>query len=175
MVTRSDAEKHSFPEPNPFADADEDVASVGYRYRKWDIGDGIKVVARTEHDAVYKDKGTAAPPANLEDTGLIRCAFTEGKTRFMNIKALNNWKFDPAMDWRQKLDTQRGAVLATELKNNAYVSEVETGFTVLSTNTVIATGINWPNGPSAPCSRAQVSCDLVMLRELPPWTTSITL
>jgi translation initiation factor 3 subunit D len=39
----------------------------------------------------------------------------------MNIKALNSWRVDPAMDWRQKLDSQRGAVLATELKNNAYV------------------------------------------------------
>ena len=60
------------------------------------------MIARTEHDAVYKDK--------------------EDRLRFMNIKALCNWRTDPAMDWRQKLDTQRGAVLATELKNNAYVS-----------------------------------------------------
>eukprot|EP00038_Savillea_parva_P028741 m.66767 g.66767 ORF g.66767 m.66767 type:complete len:569 (+) comp8385_c0_seq2:58-1764(+) len=100
MVTKHGAEQHTFPEPNPFAEKGENVASVGYRYRKWDLGDGIKVIARTEHDAVYKDK--------------------EGKTRFMNIKALNNWKTDPTMDWRQKLDSQRGAVLATELKNNAY-------------------------------------------------------
>lgn len=38
----------------------------------------------------------------------------------LSIKALN--EFDTkvtGVDWRQKLDTQRGAVLATELKNNA--------------------------------------------------------
>ena len=46
----------SFPEENPFAeDEDEEMASVGYRYRKWDLGDGVVLVARTEHDAVYKD------------------------------------------------------------------------------------------------------------------------
>ena len=39
----------------------------------------------------------------------------------MNIKALNEWdsRFAGNVDWRQKLDTQRGAVLANELKHNA--------------------------------------------------------
>ncbi|KAL0407378.1 UNVERIFIED_CONTAM: Eukaryotic translation initiation factor 3 subunit D [Sesamum latifolium] len=39
---------------------------------------------------------------------------------FLTLNALN--EFDPkysGVDWRQKLETQRGAVLATELKNNA--------------------------------------------------------
>ena len=37
------------------------------------------------------------------------------------FQALNEWdsKFSGGVDWRQKLDTQRGAVLANELKNNA--------------------------------------------------------
>lgn len=38
---------------------------------------------------------------------------------FLTLNALN--EFDPkysGVDWRQKLETQRGAVLATELKNN---------------------------------------------------------
>jgi len=91
---------YKFPSANPFTDEEEgEDASVGYRYRQWNIGTGIKLVARTEHDAVYKDK--------------------EGRTGFMNIKTMNEWKPDPKMDWRNKLDTQRGAVLATELKNNA--------------------------------------------------------
>lgn len=36
-------------------------------------------------------------------------------------QALNEWdsKHSGGVDWRQKLDTQRGAVLANELKNNA--------------------------------------------------------
>lgn len=37
------------------------------------------------------------------------------------LQALNEWdsKYSGGVDWRQKLDTQRGAVLANELKNNA--------------------------------------------------------
>ena len=39
----------------------------------------------------------------------------------MNIKALNEWdsKYSGNIDWRQKLDVQRGAVLANELKHNS--------------------------------------------------------
>lgn len=95
----------SFKEQHPFAEEGEAQASVGYRYRKWEVSaaslnsPGITLVARTEHDAAFKTK--------------------EGRTGFMNIKALNEYKRDAKMSWRQKLDTQRGAVLATELKNNA--------------------------------------------------------
>jgi len=89
--------------PNPFSDAaaGESVASVGYRYRKFDLGDGINLVVRCEHDAVI------ITPKNDEK-------------QFLNIKTLN--EFDPRVskiDWRQKLDSQIGSVLATELKNNS--------------------------------------------------------
>jgi translation initiation factor 3 subunit D len=91
----------TFDNANPFADgASESVASVGYRYRKYDLGDGINLVVRCEHDAVL-----AAP---------------NGENQFLNIKTLN--EFDPRVskiDWRQKLDSQIGSVLATELKNNS--------------------------------------------------------
>ena len=41
-------DKHKFEEENPFIDEDEEgeIASVGYRYRKWDLGNDIKLVAR---------------------------------------------------------------------------------------------------------------------------------
>jgi len=91
--------KFAFKDPSPFDDGEEPQASVGYRYRKWKLGNDITLVARTEHDGCIKDK--------------------QGRTGFMNVKVLNEWKQDPSMDWRQKLDSQRGAVLATELKNNA--------------------------------------------------------
>eukprot|EP01043_Picozoa_sp_COSAG02_P070940 COSAG02_NODE_12766_length_1498_cov_1.195854_1_plen_111_part_10 len=58
---------------------------------------------------------------------LVRCSLDgavtpkrEGDTQFMTCMALN--EFDPkvtGVDWRRKLDTQRGAVLANELKNNS--------------------------------------------------------
>lgn len=34
--------------------------------------------------------------------------------------ALLHHQYCNGVDWRQKLDSQRGAVLATELKNNSY-------------------------------------------------------
>jgi translation initiation factor 3 subunit D len=39
----------------------------------------------------------------------------------MTAYALNEWdsKLAGAVEWRQKIDSQRGAVLATELKNNS--------------------------------------------------------
>lgn len=95
--------RYKFPEPNPFASEEEEgeIASVGYRYRKWDLGDGIVLVARCEHDGVLK--------------------MPNGDVLFLTIKALNEWdpKLSGGVDWRQKLDTQRGGVLAHELRNNA--------------------------------------------------------
>jgi len=84
--------------PNPFASQDSTIplGSVGYRYRKWQLGDHA-LVARTEVDGVIDDKGT--------DT-------------FILVKALNEYD-TKAVDWRKKIDSQRGAVLATELKNNS--------------------------------------------------------
>ncbi|RWR98388.1 eukaryotic translation initiation factor 3 subunit-like protein, partial [Dinothrombium tinctorium] len=96
-------EKFNFENKNPFVQDDEEVevASVAYKYRKFDLGDGVVLVVRYEHDAV-----TVGP---------------NGETQFMNIKALNEWdpRYSGGIDWRQKLDVQRGAVLANELKNNS--------------------------------------------------------
>ncbi|XP_042864625.1 eukaryotic translation initiation factor 3 subunit D-like isoform X1 [Penaeus japonicus] len=102
QVLRNDGNRYKFEHENPFLDEDEEdeVAPVGYRYRKWNLGNDISLVARTEHDA-FQGGGN--------------------DSQFINIKALNEWdsKYSGGVDWRQKLDTQRGAVLANELKNNA--------------------------------------------------------
>jgi Eukaryotic translation initiation factor 3 subunit 7 (eIF-3) len=44
-----------------------------------------------------------------------------GEKQYMTAYALNEWdsKLAGANEWRQKIDSQRGAVLATELKNNS--------------------------------------------------------
>lgn len=103
QVLKAGEDKHKFEEDNPFAVDEEEgeVASVGYRYRMWDLGNDVKLIARCEHDAI-----TFGPNNEMQ---------------YMNIKALNEWdsKFSGGIDWRQKLDVQRGAVLANELKNNA--------------------------------------------------------
>lgn len=93
-----------FEHPNPFVDEEDDpesIASVAYRYRRYDLGNDIALVVRTEHDAAFVG-GEDRPP------------------QMLTIRALNEW--DPKhvnnVDWRQRLDTQRAAVLAAELRNN---------------------------------------------------------
>ena len=90
---------HDFENPNPFASDEEEVASVAYRYRKWKLDDNIELVARCEIDSVRVKKKN---------------------TEYLSLRALNEYDSKvTGVDWRQKLDSQRGAVLATELKNNS--------------------------------------------------------
>jgi translation initiation factor 3 subunit D len=100
--------------PNPFAVEEteqEQLASAGYFYKRFDLSvnedEELMLVLRTEVDAYN--------PGNnpVKGEGLI------------TIKALN--EFDAkapgaggAPDWRTKLDSQRGAVVATEMKNNSF-------------------------------------------------------
>ena len=102
-----DNRKH-FGRKNPFVDdsdsdeeEEEEPASIAYRYRKWVVDDEITLVARCELHGIRRQKGK--------------------KDRLMTTYALN--EYDPSIaggsDWRRKLDKQRGAVFATELKNNA--------------------------------------------------------
>ncbi|XP_078431066.1 eukaryotic translation initiation factor 3 subunit D-like [Wolffia australiana] len=92
------AARVEFDEPSPFPD--DAAAAVAYRYRRWKLADDLCLVARCEVHAAAESKGQRS---------------------FVTLNALN--EFDPKLaggvDWRQKLETQRGAVLANELKNNA--------------------------------------------------------
>jgi len=103
QVLKSDGDRYKFDMENPFVDAEEEgeVASVAYRYRRFDLGNNLVLVCRCELDAVQQGSGS--------------------EIQFVNLKALNEWdsRHSGGVDWRQKLDTQRGAVLANELKNNA--------------------------------------------------------
>jgi translation initiation factor 3 subunit D len=97
-------QRFAFENPNPFLEEsmkDVEEPSVAYKYRKFNLGDGIQIVIRTEIDAV-----TFGP---------------KNDHQFMTIKGLNEWdpKISGGINWRQKLDSQRGAVLANELKNNS--------------------------------------------------------
>ncbi|KAF8066359.1 EIF3D [Scenedesmus sp. PABB004] len=93
-----DGNKFSLGNPNPFAGQGEELASVGYKYRRWSLNPeaGVDIVVRCEVDAVINNKG--------ED-------------QLLAIKALNEFDLR-ATDWRKKLESQRGAVLAFETKNN---------------------------------------------------------
>ena len=109
----ADDNKMEMNHPNPFYNASEEtepLASKAYKYRKFDLAlerdeEPLNLIVRAEVDAAMKN------PVNGEDQQLI-------------VKALN--EFDSkaqgsgnALDWRTKLASQRGAVIATEMKNNS--------------------------------------------------------
>lgn len=113
VVNESDSAKREMANPHPFYDASQETdppASKAYNYRKFDLSadpeaDPVHIVIRTELDALTKNNISG------EDQNVV-------------IKALN--EFDNkaagsggALDWRTKLATQRGAVVATEMKNNS--------------------------------------------------------
>jgi translation initiation factor 3 subunit D len=111
IQTVQENEKFDFPQPNPFYNPEEDSEPLGskaYKYRRFDLSlneeEPMHLIVRTELDAVVK-QGTSAE-------------------QFVTIKALN--EFDStaqgaggALNWRQKLGSQLGAVVATEMKNNS--------------------------------------------------------
>lgn len=95
--------QHKFKEQNPFLDSlgdGEEAASVAYRYRKWNLGDGINLVSRCTLNGYTQHKG---------------------ERLYLQLKALNEFdsKQSGNIDWRQKLEQQTGAVLANEMKNNS--------------------------------------------------------
>ncbi|CAK9190419.1 unnamed protein product [Sphagnum jensenii] len=99
QVLQKEGKKYEFKEPNPFASETEEVAPVAYRYRKWKLDEETTLVARCELHSVAEVKGQEI---------------------LLTVNSLN--EFDSkitGVDWRQKIENQRGAVLATELKNNA--------------------------------------------------------
>ncbi|KAL2024190.1 hypothetical protein VTK56DRAFT_9346 [Thermocarpiscus australiensis] len=112
VVVESQTQKVDMAHENPFYSASEDTeppASKAYKYRRFDLStseeDPMYLVVRTEVDAVQKNN-------------------INGEDQFVTIHALN--EFDNkaqgsggALDWRTKLVAQRGAVIATEMKNNS--------------------------------------------------------
>jgi translation initiation factor 3 subunit D len=113
VVVESETSKHDMNNEHPFYNAAEETdppASKAYKYRRFDLSvdadaEPLHLIVRTELDAVIKNN-------------------ISGDDQFLTIKALN--EFDNkaqgsggALDWRSKLASQRGAVVATEMKNNS--------------------------------------------------------
>ena len=103
QILHGEKGRQQMDDPNPFYDEEEspgmEPASVAFRYRKFTFP-GIELVVRCElHGTVTK----------------------RGEKQYMTAYALNEWdsKHSAGIEWRQKIDQQRGAVLATELKNNS--------------------------------------------------------
>ncbi|KAM7533431.1 hypothetical protein Aperf_G00000124901 [Anoplocephala perfoliata] len=119
-----DGRMYNFEQKNPFIDSEneeeaEHVASVGYRYRYFDLGNNIKLIVRCEVDAVMPTRGDEE--GGGEEAKAVKDAADAETTKFCCIKALNEFdsRYCNGVNWRSKLDTQRGAVIASELKNNS--------------------------------------------------------
>ncbi|KAI1828154.1 eukaryotic translation initiation factor 3 subunit D [Xylaria intraflava] len=112
VVLENESGKVNMSNENPFyneAEETEPPASKVYKYRRFDLSlteeEPMYLVVRTEIDAVQKNA-------------------VNGEDQYLTLKALN--EFDSkaqgsggALDWRTKLVSQRGAVVATEMKNNS--------------------------------------------------------
>jgi len=89
------AEEIAATRPNPFQKEGERIVPHRYRYRSFRLGD-TAIVCRCEVDAAFKRDGSLVTVRGLLEHG------------------------NPAPNWRAKLETARGAVLANELKNNSF-------------------------------------------------------
>jgi translation initiation factor 3 subunit D len=112
-VLENSSSKVEFPHANPFYSASEEtdpLASKAYKYRRFDLSlerddEPLHLIVRTEIDAAVKNN-------------------ISGEDQYLVIKALNEFDHKAqgaggALDWRTKLTSQRGAVVATEMKNNS--------------------------------------------------------
>lgn len=112
-VLESASSKVEFSHANPFYSASEEtdpLASKAYKYRRFDLSlerddEPLHLIVRTEIDAAVKNN-------------------ISGEDQYLVIKALNEFDHKAqgaggALDWRTKLTSQRGAVVATEMKNNS--------------------------------------------------------
>lgn len=143
QILRSSKYRTKFDLDNPFWDEEDndgmEPASVAYRYRKFDLGDDIQIVARTELHGLSKD-------VQKTDTSKIVTNISANKKKkkkevnpldvpdgdqYMTAYALNEYNPDygskappsrpgTTINWRDKIDNQAGAVLASELKNNSF-------------------------------------------------------
>ncbi|KAK4560681.1 hypothetical protein LTR86_005259 [Recurvomyces mirabilis] len=113
VVLESETSKHDMNNEHPFYNAAEETdppASKAYRYRRFDLSleadaEPLHLIVRTEIDAVSKNN-------------------ISGEDQMLVIKALNEFDNNAqgsggALNWRSKLASQRGAVVATEMKNNS--------------------------------------------------------
>jgi translation initiation factor 3 subunit D len=124
-ILKSD-EKIVFKNQNPYIESPEQmipaaVSSGAERYRKWEMDD-VNLVLRTRVHACMQTKNLV--PAPIPDVDMESCGDDLNETGLVNIYALNEFDHRApgsggSFEWRKKLDSQRGAVIATEMKNNA--------------------------------------------------------
>lgn len=141
-VIESENSKFEMQHENPFYNPSEEtepLASKAYKYRRFDLSlekdeDPLHLIVRTELDAVVKNN-------------------ISGEDQFLVVKALNEFDHKAqgsggALDWRTKLTSQRGAVVATEMKNNSCKLARWTVQAILGGADVMKLGyVSYPSGP----------------------------
>lgn len=113
LVLDWDAPAQEMDEPNPFQGEDDEgqAASGAYRYRK------ITLPGNSKSDNKFE-----ANPVVMAVRTEVNCRMPdarEGKG-YVSVKALNEYDSKVSSSWRTCLESQRGACLAAELKNNSF-------------------------------------------------------
>jgi len=121
QILKSAKTRKQFDLPNPFFDEeDEDgmePASVAYRYRRFTFPtDNIKLVVRTELHGILRKRG---PSSSGGDSEQFMTAFALNEFDSSRSNANGGGGPSTSINWRDKIDSQRGAVIATEIKNNS--------------------------------------------------------
>ena len=118
QILKSAKTRKHFDLPNPFFDEDDEdgmqPASVAYRYRRFNFAkDDIKLVVRTELHGIVKKRGASSSGDGEQYmTAFALNEFDSSRSSQNNVQATS-------INWREKIDSQRGAVIATEIKNNS--------------------------------------------------------
>merc|ERR1712048_877561 len=95
-------------QPNPFDEGEGDCASGAYRYKKITLPGNSKAT----------DEFEQGPVSMLVRTE-VNCKGDEPDD-YISRKALNEFDIKANNSWRTTLESQRGAILANEVKNNAF-------------------------------------------------------
>eukprot|EP00933_Yihiella_yeosuensis_P015384 TRINITY_DN1342_c3_g1_i1.p1 TRINITY_DN1342_c3_g1~~TRINITY_DN1342_c3_g1_i1.p1 ORF type:complete len:574 (-),score=168.56 TRINITY_DN1342_c3_g1_i1:138-1859(-) len=109
MVLDWDKDPKVMDQPNPFEEEEGCAASGAYRYRKITLPGNPKGATEFEQKKV-----------SLVVRTEVNCKMPGSDKSFVSVKALNEYDPKPNYNWRLHLESQRGACLATELKNNAF-------------------------------------------------------
>mmetsp|Transcript_20290 Transcript_20290/g.33475 ORF Transcript_20290/g.33475 Transcript_20290/m.33475 type:complete len:555 (+) Transcript_20290:121-1785(+) len=124
QVVDKTAKQKTFDHPNPFWDEEDEEegsepAAFAYKYRKFKLSENTTLIARTELHAYTRKTNPQTGKKGIQ---------------YMTVYALNeaNPKLSGSPSWRQKIDSSRGSVIATELKNNACKMGKWTAQTILA-------------------------------------------
>eukprot|EP00928_Gymnodinium_smaydae_P079856 TRINITY_DN6368_c0_g1_i2.p2 TRINITY_DN6368_c0_g1~~TRINITY_DN6368_c0_g1_i2.p2 ORF type:complete len:609 (+),score=191.71 TRINITY_DN6368_c0_g1_i2:205-1827(+) len=129
---------------NPFEEEDEGAAASGaYRYRR------IVLPGNPKDEVEFNQR-----PVTLVVRTEVNCKMPGEESSLVSVKALN--EYDPKLNysWRTALESQRGAVLATELKNNAFKLGRWTAQAILAGCDIIKVGYASRVRPNDPWSHS---------------------